>query len=682
MAGGLAEAKPTGNLKGVLVGVDLVVVPVVEAHPHPLDWVSGQWPVLHGALDAALNGRNELLRDDPTLNLVLEYQAALFFLLLRNWADVHVDLGKLAAPSRLLLQDVVLVDHVGERLPVGDLGLADVGLHLELLLEPVDNNLEVKLPHSRNDRLPRFLVGTDVERRVLLGELRKAVGQLVPVGLGFGLDRNPNDRLREVHGLEHDRMVRVTDRVSGLEVLRTDHGGDVPGADHVHVLPAIGMHEHHAPDALVLVPGGAVNAGPRLQRAAVDADERQLPDVRVRRDLERDRAEGLVLPRMAGDVLLLVLRVVARNGGHVVRARKVVRNPVEHALHARVLEGRAAEHRRHVAVERRLPDHRVQLLGLHLLVLIEVLHEQLVVVLRDALQKVNAPVLGLRLQVVRNLPNVPLHALGLVVVDNGLAFDEVDDPSKHVARPDGILHRNRIGAEAVLHHLEDVFEVRPRSVHLVHEPDPRHVVLLGLAPDRLRLRLHAPNRTEQGNRPVQHAEGPLHLDRKVDVARRVDDVDPVVIPVAGGGRRGDGDAPLLLLLHEVHGRGPLVHLPHPVQPPGIKENALREGGLPGINVGHDADISGLLQREALVCLRSHGYKAQSWVLERSAQTGWRPDPSSKSRTGSERRPCWTRPCGACRPSSLRHRLRRERHRPAHSQGDSPCFSRSGPGRTE
>src|SRR5216117_2404550 len=39
------------------------------------------------------------------------------------------------------------------------------------------------------------------------------------------------------------------------------------------------------------------------------------------------------------------------------------------------------------------------------------------------------------------------------------------------------------------------------------------------------------------------------LDGEVDVARCVDDVDRVVVPLRGGRRQGDGDAPLLLLGH-------------------------------------------------------------------------------------------------------------------------------------
>src|SRR5690606_42040666 len=48
--------------------------------------------------------------------------------------------------------------------------------------------------------------------------------------------------------------------------------------------------------------------------------------------------------------------------------------------------------------------------------------------------------------------------------------------------------------------------------------------------DLLRLRLHALLAVEDGDGAVEHAQGALDLDREVDVAGRVDDVDLVVLP--------------------------------------------------------------------------------------------------------------------------------------------------------
>src|SRR5215813_3288490 len=49
----------------------------------------------------------------------------------------------------------------GDRLAVGDLRLSDVRFDLELAHQPVDDDFQMQFAHSSDDRLPRFLIGSD-----------------------------------------------------------------------------------------------------------------------------------------------------------------------------------------------------------------------------------------------------------------------------------------------------------------------------------------------------------------------------------------------------------------------------------------------------------------------------------------------------------------------------------------
>ena len=190
----------------------------------------------------------------------------------------------------------------------------------------------------------------------------------------------------------------------------------------------------------------------------------------------------------------------------------------------------------------------------------------------------------------------------LVVVDDRLHVDQVDDALEVGLGPDRQLDRHRMRAEAVDHRLDAALEVRADAVHLVDVRDARDLVLVGLAPDGLGLRLYTSDGVEQRDCTVEHAQRALDLDREVHVAGRIDDVDPVVGPLAGGRGRRDRDAALLLLLHPVHGRGALVDLAHLVGLAGVVEDALGRRRLARIDVGHDPDVSGLFERE----LARHG----------------------------------------------------------------------------
>ena len=168
-------------------------------------------------------------------------------------------------------------------------------------------------------------------------------------------------------------------------------------------------------------------------------------------------------------------------------------------------------------------------------------------------------------------------------------------PVKSPSRPIGIWSTSGVGLEPVDDRLDIGVEVGAGAVELVDEADPRNLVAVGLAPDRFGLRLDSGDAVEDGDGSVENPQAPLDLDGEVDVTGGVDDVDGVVVPDAGGGGRGDGDPPLLLLLHPVHRGCAFVDFADLVVATRVIEDALGQGGLARVDVSHDPDISGSAQ---------------------------------------------------------------------------------------
>ena len=291
----------------------------------------------------------------------------------------------------------------------------------------------------------------------------------------------------------------------------------------------------------------------------------------------------------------LPLRFDALGGGQVDRAREVVDDGVEQRLHALVLEGGAVQDRDDLAADGAGADRGAEVLGGDLL-LAHVLLEDVLVEVRQHVDELVAVVLGLLLELSGDLLHLPLGAQLLVEPLEGLHGDEVDETPVVALRADRQLDDGHVGVEAILDRVERGEEVGSESVHLVDEAHAGHAVLVGLAPHRLGLGLHAGDTVEHRHRAVEHAQRALHLDGEVDVARGVDDVDVVVAPLAGGGGRRDGDAALLLLRHPVHRRGAFVHLADLVVATGVVEDPLGRRGLARVDVGHDPDVADSLER--------------------------------------------------------------------------------------
>ncbi len=174
--------------------------------------------------------------------------------------------------------------------------------------------------------------------------------------------------------------------------------------------------------------------------------------------------------------------------------------------------------------------------------------------------------------------------------------DEIDDPDEIALDADRQLQHYGLGAQPIVDHRNAAREIGAYPVHLVDKTDPRDAVLIGLAPNGFRLGLDAGDRVEYRNSPVENTQAALDFDREIDVARRVDDVDAVIVPETGGRGRGDRNAALLLLCHPIHRRGAFVHLAHLIGPAGIIQDALSGRRFTGIDMGHDADVSVPLER--------------------------------------------------------------------------------------
>jgi hypothetical protein len=166
----------------------------------------------------------------------------------------------------------------------------------------------------------------------------------------------------------------------------------------------------------------------------------------------------------------------------------------------------------------------------------------------------------------------------------GLHVDQVDVAAVLGLLADRQHDRHGVYAQARAHRVDAEVEIGADAVELVDEGDARHVVLVGLAPDGLGLRLDARHAVEHAHGPVEHAQRALDLGREVHVAGSVDQVDGVLAPLAARGRRRDRDPALALLREVVHDRLSLVDLADLAQAAGVEEHTLAHRGLSRVDV--------------------------------------------------------------------------------------------------
>lgn len=207
--------------------------------------------------------------------------------------------------------DVVL----GDGFTVGNLRLTDVRLNVELATHTVDENVEVQLTHTGNDGLTSLFVGLDTERRVFLSQFAQRDTHLFLVCLGLRLDSYRDNRLREVHTLEDDRLLDRAEGVTRGDVLHADQRGDVACTALLDLVTLVGVHLHHPTHALLLALDRVDYRVTGRQHTGINTSKGQGTHERVGSDLERQSGERLVITCMTLVDLLFVIRIDALNRG-------------------------------------------------------------------------------------------------------------------------------------------------------------------------------------------------------------------------------------------------------------------------------------------------------------------------------------------------------------------------------
>ncbi len=175
-----------------------------------------------------------------------------------------------------------------------------------------------------------------------------------------------------------------------------------------------------------------------------------------------------------------------------------------------------------------------------------------------------------------------------------------------------------------------------RSVDVDHAGN---VILVRLMPHGFGLRLYAALGAHDGNAAVQHAQAALYFHSEIHVARGINNVDAVPVflcqrrivlklgmtPITSGSGGCDRNAAFLLLRHPVHGRGAVVRFTDLVVDARIEQDALGGRCLAGVDVSHNADVSGHFQRN--VSWHNFLLKLRRWINSGSGQTPCWPPPS-------------------------------------------------------
>ena len=96
-----------------------------------------------------------------------------------------------------------------------------VTFYLEFTFQTVNDNIQVKLTHTRNNCLTCLFVCFHSKCRVFFSQFSQTVRQFIHIFLSLRLYSDTDNRFREVHRFEHDRSIFITQSITSVNIFKT-----------------------------------------------------------------------------------------------------------------------------------------------------------------------------------------------------------------------------------------------------------------------------------------------------------------------------------------------------------------------------------------------------------------------------------------------------------------------------
>ncbi|MNC05490.1 hypothetical protein D3C75_529660 [compost metagenome] len=413
------------------------------------------------------------------------------------------------------------------------------------------------------------------------------------VGFGFRLYRDRDNRLREVHGLQDNRVFFVGQGVTGNGVLQTDGSCNITCVYDADFLTAVCMHLQDTADALTLVLGGIQHVGAGVQESGIDAEEGQTAHIGVGGNLERQSGERLFVRGFTG--CFCTIFQCALNVRDINRSREIVHNSIQHQLYAFILIRRTYDNREDLHFANALTQRSFDFRNRNLFAF-QILHGKLFVQFGHFLNQLQTK-LSYLLKILGGDFNLLDVLAQIVLIHVSHLLYQIDDADKISLSADRQLDSYSIGTKTVAHLLDNGQKVRTDDIHFVDVCDTRYSITVRLSPYGFGLGFNAFLGAEHAYCTVKNTKGTFNLNREVNVTRGVDNIDAVTLPLAGSRGRRNRNAALLLLLHPVHGGRAFVHFTDLVCTTGVEQNTFGCGSLACIDMRHNPDVTCILQGE-------------------------------------------------------------------------------------
>ena len=262
---------------------------------------SSQNTGLHSFLDTFTDSRNVFLRNRTTDYCGFELEQ--FFSIGVHRLKFNFTVTVLSTSTRLFCIFAIHFHSLCKGLLVCYLRCTYVCFYLKFTKQTVNNNFQMQLTHTSNDRLTSLMIGVCTEGRVLLSQFCKRFAQFTLSSFCLRFDCQLDNRFRELHGFQDNRMLIITDRITGSSEFKSDRSSDISGIYLIQFHTFVGMHLQNTSHTLFLVLRSIQHIRTGVHHTGIYSEVSQLTNEWVSHNLKCQCGERLIVRGMSHDCI-------------------------------------------------------------------------------------------------------------------------------------------------------------------------------------------------------------------------------------------------------------------------------------------------------------------------------------------------------------------------------------------
>ena len=186
-------------------------------------WVTSNHTTLKRFEHTLFNWFTIFLWHNTTFNFIKEFKAFSWFI----WFKANPNITILTTTTRLFCVLTLSFSSSTNSFAEGNLWLTNISFNVKFTLHSVNQDIKVKLTHSRHNCLTSFFICVNSESWVFFGKSLKSNSHFFLVGFSFWLNRNRNWRFGKLNTFKNYTVVQITKSCASCNILQTNNSGDV-----------------------------------------------------------------------------------------------------------------------------------------------------------------------------------------------------------------------------------------------------------------------------------------------------------------------------------------------------------------------------------------------------------------------------------------------------------------------